>query len=52
MQSWGLSDPRIEPWGTFGRGWVNEKLDAQVTSRVPFAVIGYPGRGRWAPTGS
>ena len=47
MQSWGLSDPRIEPWGTFGRGWVNEKFYAQVTSPVPFAVIGYP--QAWTP---
>ena len=47
MQSWGLSNPRIEPWGTFGRGWVNEKFYAQVTSPVPFAVIGYP--QAWTP---
>ena len=47
MQSWGLSNPRIEPWGTFGRGWVNEKFYAQVTQPVPFAVIGYP--QAWTP---
>src|SRR5580700_3127480 len=24
MQSWGLANAKLEPWGPFGRGWSNE----------------------------
>ena len=41
--SWGLANPHYEWWGPFGRGWVNERMIAQVTSPVPFPVIAYPG---------
>ena len=47
MQSWGLDTVGYEWWGPFGRGWVNEKFFAQVTSPVPFPVIGYP--NAWTP---
>ncbi len=40
---WGLTNPRFEWWGPFGRGWVNERMIAQVTAPVPFPVIAYPG---------
>ena len=29
MTEWGLSNPRLEAWGPFGRGWTNEKFTAQ-----------------------
>jgi hypothetical protein len=48
LKSWGLSNPRLEAWPDFGRGWVNEKFYAQVTAPVPFPVIGYP--QAWTPS--
>jgi carboxypeptidase Q len=47
FRAWGLSNPRLEWWGPFGQGWVNERFVAQVTSPVPFPVIGYP--NAWSP---
>lgn len=47
MKGWGLQNVGFEWWGPFGRGWVNEKFYAQVTSPVPFPVIGYP--NAWTP---
>ncbi|MCA0377646.1 MAG: M20/M25/M40 family metallo-hydrolase [Gemmatimonadetes bacterium] len=47
LRQWGLSDPRIEAWPNFGRGWTNEKFYAQVTAPVPFPIIGYP--QAWTP---
>ena len=47
LKSWGMSNPRLETWGPFGRGWTNEKFYAQVTAPVPFPVIGYP--QAWTP---
>ena len=32
LGEWGASNPRIENWGTFGRGWVNERFSAQVVT--------------------
>ncbi|MEO5510560.1 MAG: M28 family peptidase, partial [Longimicrobiales bacterium] len=46
FQKWGLANPRYETWGPFGRGWVNDRMIAQVTSPVAFPVIAYP--GAWA----
>ena len=40
---WRLANPHYESWGPFGRGWVNERMIAQVTAPVPFPVIAYPG---------
>jgi carboxypeptidase Q len=42
FEAWGLSSPRLEWWGPFGRGWVNERFVAQVLEPVPFPVIGVP----------
>ncbi len=47
MKKWGLTNPRLESWGPFGRGWTNDKFYAQVTGPVPFPVIGYP--QAWTP---
>ena len=43
FKKWGLANPRYEWWGPFGRGWVNDRMIAQVTAPVAFPVIGYPG---------
>jgi len=48
LKSWGLSNPRLETWGPFGRGWTNDKFYAQVTAPVAFPVIGYP--QAWTPS--
>jgi hypothetical protein len=60
MKSWGLVNVRAEPWkviprpgaqgpqpAEFGRGWSNEKFYMQVTSPVPFQVIGFA--KAWTP---
>ncbi len=47
LRSWGISEPHLETWGPFGRGWTNDKFYAQVTAPVPFAIIGYP--QAWTP---
>ena len=43
LKSWGLSNPRLEPWGPFGRGWSNEKFTARVVSPSSYSLIAYPG---------
>ena len=47
MKSWGVSNPRFETWGPFGRGWVNERFSIQVTAPTPWQVIAYP--SAWSP---
>ncbi len=47
LKSWGMTNPHLETWGPFGRGWTNDKFYAQVTAPVPFPVIGYP--QAWTP---
>jgi hypothetical protein len=42
LTEWGLVNVKLEPWGPFGRGWTNDRFYMQVTSPVPFPVIGYP----------
>lgn len=47
LAEWGVSNPRLETWGTFGRGWVNERFSAQVLTPQPWALIGVP--KAWTP---
>jgi carboxypeptidase Q len=47
LREWGASNPRVENWGTFGRGWVNERFNAQVLTPTPWPVIGIP--KAWTP---
>jgi hypothetical protein len=47
LGEWGASNPRIENWGTFGRGWVNERFTAQVLTPTPWPIIGMP--KAWTP---
>jgi hypothetical protein len=42
FRKWGLANPHYEWWGPFGRGWVNDRMIAQVTSPVAFPLIAYP----------
>jgi len=46
LKGWGLTNTRLESF-PFGRGWTNDKFYAQVTTPVPFTVIGYP--QAWTP---
>ena len=40
MQSWGLTNGRLEPWN-FGRdGWVNERFSAHILSPVKDSLVG------------
>ncbi len=41
MADWGLANPHYEFWD-FGRGWVNERFYANVTSPVTYSLIAYP----------
>ncbi len=44
----GATNPHIESWGTFGRGWVNERFSATVVSGAqPWIVTGVP--KAWTP---
>ena len=47
MRDWGLANVALEPWGTFGRGWSNERFVAHVVAPQAYAVIGYP--KAWTP---
>jgi carboxypeptidase Q len=47
LREWGASNPRIESWGTFGRGWINERFSAQVLTPTPWPIIGMP--KAWTP---
>jgi len=47
MTEWGLSNPRQEVWGSFGRGWVNEKFTANVVTPQPFPLMAFP--RAWTP---
>ena len=43
LKTWGIANPRLEPWGPFGRGWSNEKFVARVVSPTQYPLIAYPG---------
>jgi len=43
LRAWGTSNPRLEVWGPFGRGWSNEKFTARVVSPTRYSLIAYPG---------
>jgi carboxypeptidase Q len=47
MREWGLANVALEPWGTFGRGWSNERFTAHVVAPQAYPVIGYP--KAWSP---
>jgi hypothetical protein len=47
MTEWGLTHPRQEVWGRFGRGWVNEKFTANVVTPQPFPLIAFA--RAWTP---
>jgi hypothetical protein len=47
LQSWGISNARLEPWGPFGRGWTLEAVTVNMTQPDFSPVIAYP--KAWSP---
>ncbi len=48
LTEWGAANARTEAWGTFGRGWVNERFSATVVSGAqPWVLTGTP--KAWTP---
>jgi len=42
LRQWGLVDARLEEWGTFGPGWVNERFAVHVLTPYAWPVVGVP----------
>ena len=42
MESWGLKNVQIEPWGDFGRGWQQEKVYVAMTKPYYQPLIALP----------
>lgn len=47
MKEWGVSNPHLESWGPFRKGWSNERFSAHVTAPQAYPLIGYP--KAWTP---
>jgi len=47
MKSWGVERVAAEPWGTFGRGWSNDRFVASVVEPTPWPILGVP--KAWTP---
>src|SRR3984885_1069631 len=43
----GLSNAHLEPWGPFGRGWVNQYANVRMTSPDVVMLLAYP--KAWTP---
>jgi carboxypeptidase Q len=42
MKEAGISDARLEPWGTFGRGWSWSRIAVQMTTPDNTTLTGFP----------
>lgn len=47
LASWGLSNPHLEAWGPFGRGWSLKRFSAQIVEPQAVPLIAYP--KAWSP---
>ena len=47
LTEWGLANARLEPWGTFGRGWATEGFSAEMIEPQYLNLIAYP--KAWTP---
>jgi hypothetical protein len=47
LAGWGLVNAKLEPWGTFGRGWVLKRFSADVVGPQTFPLNAYP--KAWSP---
>lgn len=48
MQSWGISNAHLEPWGPFSRGWTSELFTFRAVSPQPFVINAIP--AAWSPS--
>ncbi|HYH86956.1 MAG TPA: M20/M25/M40 family metallo-hydrolase [Pyrinomonadaceae bacterium] len=47
LESWGLQNAHLEPWGPFGRGWTLKRFSAEVIEPQAFPLLAYP--RAWSP---
>ncbi len=47
LTEWGISNPHLEPWAGFGRGWSNEKIAATVVAPQAYPLVAFP--KAWTP---
>lgn len=47
LAEFGIPNARLEPWGPFGRGWVNERTSVHVLSPGTWPVVAFS--KAWAP---
>lgn len=47
LDEWGLVNTEIEPWGTFGNGWTNERVYVAMAAPQYMPMIAYP--KAWTP---
>jgi len=47
LEQWGMANVQLAPWGPFGRGWENERLQINMVAPRPFEMLGYP--KAWSP---
>jgi hypothetical protein len=47
MESWGLQNAHLDPWGPFGRGWTLKRYTAMVDGLASFPFLSYP--KAWSP---
>ena len=47
LEGYGLEKVALEPWGPFGRGWVNERTLVMMTAPQPFPLLAFP--KAWTP---
>ncbi len=47
LESWGLTNAHLEPWGPFGRGWEVRRYSLQVVEPMEISMISYP--KAWSP---
>lgn len=48
LNTFGLKNARLEPWGEFGRGWSFEKVTVEMTTPTYMPMIGIP--EAWTPS--
>jgi hypothetical protein len=47
MKEWGISEPHLEKWGPFGRGWTNVRFQAHLKAPEYASLIGFA--RPWSP---
>jgi hypothetical protein len=47
LERWGVSNARVEEWGMFGSGWVNERFSAHAFTPQAWPIVGLP--KAWTP---